>query len=52
LWPTPPANLIANGVEELLRWCGPQLLATPRYALEDVEIDVRYGNIALPPPAG
>ena len=30
--------LAPRAVEELLRWCGPQLLATPRYALEDVEI--------------
>jgi cytochrome P450 len=27
-----------RAVEELIRWCGPQLLATPRYAREDVEI--------------
>jgi cytochrome P450 len=27
-----------RAVDELLRWCGPQLLATPRTALEDVEI--------------
>ncbi|TWP48659.1 cytochrome P450 [Lentzea tibetensis] len=54
-----PTNLIANGVdallrhpdqlaaaaadparavEELLRWCGPQLLTTPRYATGDVEV--------------
>ena len=31
--------LAPRAVEELLRWCGPQLLATPRYAREDVEID-------------
>jgi cytochrome P450 len=30
--------LAPRAVEELLRWCGPQLLATPRYAREDVEI--------------
>ncbi|GIF74941.1 cytochrome P450 [Asanoa siamensis] len=28
----------AAGVEELLRWCGPQLLTIPRQAQEDVEI--------------
>lgn len=27
-----------RAVEELMRWCGPQLLAVPRYAREDVEI--------------
>ena len=32
-------------VEELLRWCGPQLLTVPRYAREDVDIDgVRIGQ--------
>ncbi|MEX0791341.1 MAG: cytochrome P450, partial [Actinomycetota bacterium] len=30
--------LITRAVEELLRWCGPQLLTIPRYAREDVEI--------------
>jgi cytochrome P450 len=30
LWP--------GAVEELLRWCGPQLLTIPRYAREDVEV--------------
>ncbi len=27
-----------GGVQELIRWCGPQLLAIPRYAQEDVEL--------------
>jgi cytochrome P450 len=27
-----------GAVDELLRWCGPQLLAIPRYAREDVQI--------------
>jgi cytochrome P450 len=27
-----------GAVEELMRWCGPQLLSIPRYAREDVEI--------------
>jgi len=31
-------GLMANAVEELIRWCGPQLLTIPRYALEDLEI--------------
>jgi cytochrome P450 len=31
LWP--------GAVEELMRWCSPQLLTTPRFAREDVEID-------------
>ncbi|WP_157440303.1 cytochrome P450 [Actinokineospora inagensis] len=31
--------LAPNAVEELMRWCGPQLLTTPRYATEDVPID-------------
>jgi cytochrome P450 len=40
-------GLAPGAVEELLRWCGPQLLATPRYAREDVEIggvQVRKGE--------
>lgn len=40
-------GLAPRAVEELIRWCGPQLLATPRYAREDVEIDgvlVRRGE--------
>lgn len=39
LWP--------RAVEELMRWCSPQLLSTPRFAAEDVEIDgvvVRRGE--------
>jgi cytochrome P450 len=31
-------GLVPGAVEELIRWCGPQLLAIPRYAREDVEI--------------
>jgi cytochrome P450 len=31
-------SLMPRAVEELTRWCGPQLLAIPRYAREDVEI--------------
>ncbi|ASO21706.1 cytochrome P450 [Actinoalloteichus hoggarensis] len=31
--------LLPGAVEELIRWCGPQLLAIPRQAREDVEID-------------
>src|SRR3954470_7907593 len=34
-------GLMPGAVEELLRWCGPQLLAIPRYAREDVEL---YGT--------
>ncbi|HZD70002.1 MAG TPA: cytochrome P450 [Actinomycetes bacterium] len=30
--------LMPGAVEELIRWCGPQLLTIPRYAREDVEI--------------
>ncbi|GLZ36516.1 cytochrome P450 [Actinokineospora sp. NBRC 105648] len=32
-------TLAPGAVEELMRWCGPQLLTTPRIAREDVEID-------------
>jgi cytochrome P450 len=32
-------SLMPGAVEELTRWCSPQLLTTPRFALEDVEID-------------
>jgi cytochrome P450 len=32
-------SLMPRAVEELIRWCGPQLLTIPRYAQEDVEID-------------
>jgi cytochrome P450 len=31
-------SLMPRAVEELMRWCGPQLLAIPRYAREDIEI--------------
>jgi cytochrome P450 len=31
-------SLMPRAVEELTRWCGPQLLTLPRYAREDVEI--------------
>lgn len=31
-------SLMPRAVEELIRWCGPQLLAIPRYPHEDVEI--------------
>ncbi|AVT37931.1 cytochrome P450 [Plantactinospora sp. BB1] len=31
-------GLLPGAVEELTRWCGPQLLSLPRYAREDVEI--------------
>ena len=38
-------GLMPGAVEELLRWCGPQLLAIPRFAREDVEVDgVRVGK--------
>jgi cytochrome P450 len=33
------AALWPGAVEELMRWCSPQLLTTPRFAREDVEID-------------
>lgn len=39
-------GLVPAAVEELLRWCGPQLLAIPRYAREDAEIG------GTPVPAG
>ncbi|GEL25349.1 cytochrome P450 [Pseudonocardia sulfidoxydans NBRC 16205] len=29
----------ATAVDELIRWCGPQLLSLPRIAQEDVEVD-------------
>ncbi|HYN99830.1 MAG TPA: cytochrome P450, partial [Actinomycetota bacterium] len=32
------SSLMPGAVEELIRWCGPQLLTIPRYAREDVEI--------------
>jgi cytochrome P450 len=31
-------SLMPRAVEELLRWCGPQLLTIPRYTRQDVEI--------------
>ena len=31
-------GLMPRAVEELLRWCGPQLLTIPRYTREDIEI--------------
>jgi cytochrome P450 len=31
-------SLTPGAVEELMRWCGPQLLTIPRFAREDVEI--------------
>jgi cytochrome P450 len=31
-------DLMPRAVEELIRWCGPQLLTIPRYARDDVEI--------------
>ncbi len=30
-------GLMPRAVEELMRWCGPQLLAIPRHAVQDVE---------------
>jgi cytochrome P450 len=32
------SSLGPGAVEELLRWCGPQLLTIPRYAREDLEL--------------
>jgi cytochrome P450 len=40
-------SLMPRAVEELMRWCGPQLLTTPRYTREDVEMEgvlVRKGE--------
>jgi cytochrome P450 len=31
-------SLVPGAVEELTRWCGPQLLSLPRYAREDTDI--------------
>jgi cytochrome P450 len=31
-------GLAPSAVEELMRWCGPQLLAFPRYTTQDVEL--------------
>ena len=46
--PAPPrparrraADRPAAAVEELLRWCGPQLLAVPRFPSEDVDVGGR-----------
>jgi cytochrome P450 len=36
--------LMPGAVEELLRWCTPQLLTVPRFTAEDVEI----GGVAIP----
>lgn len=36
--------LLPRAVEELMRWCGPQLLTVPRFAGEDVEI----GGVPIP----
>jgi cytochrome P450 len=37
-------SLMPRAVEELLRWCTPQLLTVPRFTAEDVEI----GGVAIP----
>jgi cytochrome P450 len=37
-------SLMPRAVEELLRWCTPQLLTTPRFTTEDLEI----GGVAIP----
>lgn len=40
-------TLMPRAVDELIRWCGPQLLTIPRYAKEDVELDgslIREGD--------
>ena len=31
-------TLLPGAVDELMRWCGPQLLTVPRYAKEDVDL--------------
>ncbi|MEU4516554.1 cytochrome P450 [Nonomuraea wenchangensis] len=36
--------LMPDAVEELMRWCGPQLLTIPRFTAEDVEI----GGVTVP----
>ncbi len=36
--------LMPGAVEELMRWCGPQLLTIPRFTTEDVEI----GGVTVP----
>lgn len=37
-------SLMPAAVDELMRWCGPQLLTVPRYSQEDVEI----GGVRIP----
>ncbi|TDE57018.1 cytochrome P450 [Nonomuraea mesophila] len=37
-------QLMPRAVEELMRWCGPQLLTIPRFTAEDVEI----GGVPIP----
>ncbi|MFC4120891.1 cytochrome P450 family protein [Nonomuraea zeae] len=37
-------GLMPRAVEELMRWCGPQLLTFPRFAQEDLEI----GGVLIP----
>ncbi|TDD12187.1 cytochrome P450 family protein [Nonomuraea diastatica] len=37
-------DLMPRAVEELMRWCGPQLLTIPRFPTEDVEI----GGVLIP----
>ncbi|WP_433428931.1 cytochrome P450 family protein [Nonomuraea sp. CA-141351] len=36
--------LMPRAVEELMRWCGPQLLTIPRFTMEDVQI----GGVPIP----
>jgi cytochrome P450 len=31
-------SLVPGAVDELMRWCGPQLLTVPRYAVSDVDL--------------
>ncbi|GLZ75975.1 cytochrome P450 [Actinorhabdospora filicis] len=37
-------SLLPGAVEELTRWCGPQLMTFPRFAREDVEV----GGVTIP----
>ncbi|SER41868.1 cytochrome P450 [Actinokineospora terrae] len=37
-------TLASTAVEELMRWCGPQLLTTPRFATEDITV----GDATIP----
>jgi cytochrome P450 len=37
-------GLLPRAVEELMRWCGPQLLTVPRFADDDVEL----GGVRIP----